>query len=333
MKSGINKKSAEILWSILTALSLTIAGLFMPVLYFVSYLPVVLIILRYGYRAGLFCFAMLGLVLLIISPRILRLQQEIPFAFTYLLVFGSLSIGVSIFIKQGFTACRVIGLSATLCVAMVLLWIVSANMVFKVNPVGDFREGLKSINRQVLESIENNPQAFPDSDAISKQEQMELRREQFKYLFDFTARVMGVFFVLFSVIGVGLSYIVGLRVFPSYGIRLMRLPKFSGWRPGAGMVWGLILGGVLYFWGIYSHTQAVNTIGLNIGLFFLVIYFVSGISITSYVLSRYKVPVIIRIIIYILFVIQYPFLTGIGIADVWFDFRRRMEAKEEKKTL
>ncbi len=326
MRLQAKEKLSEVFWSILTVLSLIYLGLFVPVLkvsFFFSCLPVVLVIFKYGYKSGLFCLAAAGLTLII--------TVNVPFAATYLLIFGSLSIGLSLLIKQGLAASRIIGLGSVLCVVMVLVWVVSANLVFKVDPVKIFRDGLELNNRQALELYGSGSLSFLGKNISLDREQSEQMKEQLSSTVDFINKGLGALLFIFSVVGVGLSYIVGVKVFPNYGIRLMRLPDFSRWRPGEGMVWGLILGGVLYFIGTYTNMRQINIAGLNIGMFFLAVYFVSGLSVISYFLHGYKVPVFARAFLYVLFVMQYPFSAGVGLADVWFDFRKRMDTVKKKK--
>ena len=136
---------------------------------------------------------------------------------------------------------------------------------------------------------------------------------------------------ILSFFSVGASYLVGLKVFSGYGIELKKLPSFSSWRPVEEMVWGLILGGVLYFGGKYTGSAIAEMAGFNIGILFLFVYLISGLSVMTYLFGRFNVPGLARILLYLLFAMQITFMMGLGLFDVWVDFRKKVAERDKRE--
>jgi len=340
MKAESRNKPLEIFWNILASLCLIYAGTLSPVMsifLFLSCFPILLVMMKYGYNLGFICFVLIGLAL-ILNSKVPVNVLKVPFDFTYILLFISLGIGTGILIKQGMPATRIIMLGSGLFVGTVLLWVVFSGIIFKVNTVNVLLNGIDSVQQQVMQEYRNNPPSVLGSKITLDQNQLIQMEEQLKAMVKSVKNGLPALLAVFSIIGVGFSYLVGARVFSYYGIRLMQLPKFMLWRPAEDMVWGLILGAILYIVGSYGDRySAIHAAGLNICIFFLFIYFIAGLSIINYFFFKHKIPFMIRAIGYLMFVLQYPAALILGIVDAWFDFRSKIDswekkAREEKNT-
>jgi len=96
---------------------------------------------------------------------------------------------------------------------------------------------------------------------------------------------------------------------------------FQFWKAPELLIWVLITGGFAFFLG----KGAVQTIGINLLIILLPIYFLQGLAVVSHFFWRRGVPPAFRTFGYLLLTLLNPFpliVTGIGVFDLWADFRK-----------
>ncbi|MEI8355195.1 MAG: YybS family protein [Deltaproteobacteria bacterium] len=95
---------------------------------------------------------------------------------------------------------------------------------------------------------------------------------------------------------------------------------FSRFKNPDQMIWVLIAAG----FALMLNDVLVTKVALNILLVTLSLYFIQGLSITSYFFKKYPVPGFLKILFYLMLVIQ-PYLTvlvaAVGVIDLWCGFR------------
>ncbi len=103
------------------------------------------------------------------------------------------------------------------------------------------------------------------------------------------------------------------------------------WSPPEQMVFAFILGLGL---ALVANSLA-RIVGVNILIVVMLVYFTTGCCIIQFWFEKFKLPNFLRMTVYILLLLQ-PFLmagiAGMGLFDLWFDFRkirRKAGAKEE----
>ena len=105
-------------------------------------------------------------------------------------------------------------------------------------------------------------------------------------------------------------------------------PSFENWKLPEALVWVVISAGALALFG----QGAYQDVGLNILYIIGFFYFVQGLAIVHFLIKRMHMPWYIRWPIYILILIQWYgllMLALIGLADVWVDFRARLEPEDD----
>ena len=106
-----------------------------------------------------------------------------------------------------------------------------------------------------------------------------------------------------------------------YGPRLFSERTFAQWICPENLVWGFIAACLALFLG----QGLIADVGLNLFIVMMVIYFAQGLSIVIHFLKTRKVPVFLWLIFFILIFAQ-PILigliAGIGVFDIWVDFRK-----------
>jgi len=101
---------------------------------------------------------------------------------------------------------------------------------------------------------------------------------------------------------------------------LLVVGDFSTFRNPDLLVWVLITAGC----SLLLPESQITTPALNILLVITLLYFFQGMAVISALISKHSVPAMVRILLYIMLIIQPYLLTlvaGIGLFDLWVDFR------------
>ncbi|MDD3814554.1 MAG: DUF2232 domain-containing protein [Desulfocapsaceae bacterium] len=97
-------------------------------------------------------------------------------------------------------------------------------------------------------------------------------------------------------------------------------PEYQYWHLPEKLIWTVIAAAIMALLPV----PMVRTIGFNLLLIASVIYCFQGLSIALFFLNKWKVPLFIRSLLYVIIIFQSLgtiFLSVIGLADVWFDLR------------
>jgi uncharacterized protein YybS (DUF2232 family) len=149
-------------------------------------------------------------------------------------------------------------------------------------------------------------------------EQIELFKKNFA---DFLIRAFPSFVVVGTVVIVWMNILIAKALSKTGRIRLPDFGDLSRWEAPDILVWGVIIGGLL----LLSKGLMLSSIGLNMLIISLCVFFFQGIAIVSYFFHKKNIPLFLRAVGYMLIVIQQLFMLiviGIGLFDVWADFRR-----------
>lgn len=142
-------------------------------------------------------------------------------------------------------------------------------------------------------------------------------------------RILPALFVASTAAGAVLNYSVVRILWPRLGgPPLFPETSFSRWRVPDFCVWVLIAAGIFSFIPI----PILQVAGVNVLLLVSLIYLIQGLAITVFYLNKGSVPVIFRRLAYLFLIVQPLLLLGVaafGLFDLWFDFRRLHNHREE----
>ena len=102
--------------------------------------------------------------------------------------------------------------------------------------------------------------------------------------------------------------------------------KLNQWQAPDLLVWAVIGSGLLMLF----PASATKLLGLNVLLISTTIYFFQGIAIVSFFFEKIQIPRFLKILIYIIIALwQLAWLAviGIGLFDMWFNFRKLKKIK------
>lgn len=129
--------------------------------------------------------------------------------------------------------------------------------------------------------------------------------------------------IVSSSFGVLLNYVVVKRIWNRYAGNgnYFENEDIEKWAANEHIIWLLIVSGML----LLIPGEGLNTIGLNLLIVSLLIYFYQGIAVVLFYMRKKAFPFFLKVIVYLLIIIQ-PlllfFVILLGIFDVWADFRK-----------
>ena len=106
--------------------------------------------------------------------------------------------------------------------------------------------------------------------------------------------------------------------------------KYSDWRLPEKLIWLPIIAGIFWITG----TDKLYGIGLSLILVSILLYFFQGLAVFIFFIDRWNVPLYMKIIIYGIGILIFGsygllLLSVTGIADVWIDFRSRVDNESQ----
>ena len=157
----------------------------------------------------------------------------------------------------------------------------------------------------------------------------EALRAYFQEAIRTVIQLLPALFVLSTAAGALLNYGVVRILWRRLGGQLP-LPEMmlTQWKAPEMCVWVLIASGICYF----VPLPGMQTVGVNVLLLVSPVYLAQGLGVMMFYLNRASVPSILRSLAYIFLVIQPLLLVGVtafGLFDLWFDFRRTGNKREE----
>jgi uncharacterized protein YybS (DUF2232 family) len=97
--------------------------------------------------------------------------------------------------------------------------------------------------------------------------------------------------------------------------------RLNAWKAPDFLVWGVVGGGLM----LLAPSVLLKVLGLNGMIVLTMIYFFQGIAIIAFYFEKKKVPMALRVLLYGTIALQHLFMlviAGIGLFDVWLNFRR-----------
>lgn len=273
--------------------------------------PIILVSLSYGRQAGL--------VLSVVIFSILLILVGPGEAIGFIGQFAVLAILMAESIKYGFSFDKCIAISSIGAAVVALLMLYSFQGGGEKSATDYFQENIDKTIEKVKVSVK-------ELSVESGQDHSETEAA-LKLIESYSEKIVSVFPAYFS-IGILftaiLNFFVVIYIWPRfYGRRIFESVEFSSWILPDIFVWPLIFSGLLVFIG----SGGLQIFGMNLLILLLTIYFLQGAIIAFSLLTRKSVPAVFSILIIFILTIVTQFLfigilIGMGIFDLWVDFRK-----------
>ncbi len=296
----------------LSSIYLPLVGIFLS---FLSPLPILILTIRQGLKISFFSTIIGALLIALFS----NFFQGIFVFFQ----FGILGMVLGYTILKGFDIYKIFIIGVIVSLISKGIIIVLGMWITGINPL--------TINLSSMEKSLSSAFKMYSKMGIPE-ESLKNIESSFKQALKFVKIALPSIFILASIFDVFLNYTVSSIILKKLEYDVPKLPRFRELRGSltfaVGFFGGIIL--TIFFW----HIPILYKIGVNLQLFFTIIFFILGISLVSYILYKFNVPSYVKILIYFLLIFQ-PLFAQItlwaGFLDVFFDFRAIIENKFKNK--
>lgn len=274
-----------------------LAGVFTP-------LPTLITFYRFGSPLGYWIPG--GAVAL---GSVLLLFLGMPFSIPYLLEMVFLGLFLGTGMRMGWSTERTIG-SASL-----LVFVAGAFLFWFTNggPQGTLMSQVENEFKQAVTAVlDQYAGTTLDRSLID---------ESVEQFIPVMVRLLPGFSLGTSILIAWLNVMIALRYCRIHHVILPPWPAWNEWKAPEVLVWGLIGAG----FALLASSGSARIVCFNILVVLSIVYLLQGLAIVAFYLDKWKLPRLLRAIIYgFLLLQQFATLAAVflGIFDMWFDFRR-----------
>ena len=271
-------------------------------------LPAAYVVMRLGSWAG--CLVVVGTCAVAFG-----LISQVA-ALGYLLQFGAPALLLTLLLRRGVSWVRAVALS--------LFVLLSIGGLSLYGMAARQQIGVTTLVESYLQSeIET---------ALTLAKDMELpevQAAQFETTVRHTGDLLLQVYPAVAVVGYGLLLLItllGLVLAARSRYSIPGIP-FDHWKVPELWIWGLILAGI----GVLLTDGILAMVALNLLVVMLALYFLQGLAIVRYFFRIRRVSPVLRTLGYVLLATLNPLpvlVAGIGIFDLWIDFRKPRKAKD-----
>jgi uncharacterized protein YybS (DUF2232 family) len=279
-------------------------------------MPATLLVLRGRIRDGIIC-AVISCIILLLLDYILA-----PIA---IILIVAVSFIYRRFIGKNKSKIFIVTSVFSVFCGAVLLYVVLASVVSRINFIGEI---LKNYNVYV-DQIADDRLVLGYADLLSiEQSQLDSIIQQTQDILRFFPYVVPGFLIVSFVMASVINYIASSKMLKKYNVDIEPFLSFKEWDLPWYYCWGAIIGLVLVL--IPSTGSNIDLIidiaGFNLLVVFGLLYLVLGISVLWGIFERFKVSIILRIIILVIVGLFIGFtifiLPFLGLIDIWVNFRK-----------
>jgi uncharacterized protein YybS (DUF2232 family) len=274
--------------------------------------PLLLVILRHGVKKGLLALGLSSLSLALLFGS----YQSLLFLAEY----GVMAITMGEVVRRRWSVERTLA-------AATIAPLVASSMVMGVL-LASADPDLNSLWQQFQANLHQVLQSYVAEADKAVEGDLQAYIQEVKGL---VVHLLPALFIISTAVGAVLNYgIVRLLWRRMGGPSLFPDVSFAQWKAPEPCVWVLIVGGILYVMPIPRLPIA----GLNVLLLVGLVYLIQGLGIVLFYLQKASVPPVFRGLAYVVLVLQPIFLLGVavfGLFDLWFDFRRMRNKREESQ--
>lgn len=291
----------------ITVLLSVLGAYFMPYLFFITPVPLIILVYRHGMRPGILVAitsALLGGMVLSTVPTMI-----------FLLILGLVGLAMGEALREGFSPHRIMLIGTATSVISLLLMVAVTALFLDLNVLETTFETMERSLEQALQMYERfGIEEHPLFNLDSLGEFMRLLRLALPAALLTTAIIMT--FV---------NYWLARLILNRLGGKLPWLKPFRLWRVPWYLAWGYILGQSLLLVTQGSGNSNIwFVLGLNLQILFNYVFLLQGLAILWFFFDKANLPKLVRWII-IIFVFNPLFSTLVvwaGVLDTWFNFRK-----------
>ncbi len=291
----------------ITVLLSLLGAYFLPYLFFITPVPLIILVYRHGMRPGILVAvtsALLGGIVLSTLPTMV-----------FLLILGLVGLAMGGALREGFSPGKIMFIGSATSIAALVLMIIVTSFLLNYNVL---EHTLELMERSLNQSMRIYDRLGVETNPLFNENVLgELVR---MLRLAFPAAILTTAIVV-TFVNYWLAHLILRRL----GVKLPWLRPFRLWRFPWYLAWGYILGQ-----GLPLLTRGATdgniwfTVGLNLQIIFNYVFLLQGLAILWYFLDKANVAKALRWLI-VFFMFNPLFMTLIvwaGVLDTWFDFRK-----------
>lgn len=244
------------------------------------------------------------------------------FGLSYFLFYATVGFTLGIWERREVNTTRLVARVLAVLLVGVLFWLF-------IESGAKFGSYLAQSEQYLTALFEKMTQS-PEGAAIDSDQQAFIKMHGQDIIY-YAVRLIPGMFLAMSIFVIWLNMVVCRRLFvKTKTLRypfFARLGEFKDWQLPFGFVWALIGFVSLLLADLYFFKVAyLKFIALNALIIFALIYFFQGLAILSFYGKRFKLPPLVKLLFYIVFLLFFQpialVLLGFGFFDSWFNFRK-----------
>lgn len=308
----------ELGFIIFAEILLALLAMYVPVLHFPALLlfplPVALTVRKYHLAVSLWCLLAVTLVVFFALKKPLAVLS-------FTLEAGIIGVVIGLLFKNYVSPGRSLRILTGLAVIITLAMLLLAYGVSGIHPFVIEKNLIADVDQ--LNELYN--ELYNDLGLLSQEEQRQVRKN-IENIMELMAVLVPGSMVIWAIIRIAFSYFLADRMFRRLGYKMEKLPPFSSWQYPWYIIWGLIIGLALFLVGDEWNLILVGNIGKNVLYVMAFLFIVSGSSVFTYFIKRWKVPAIIKGMVAFIIILYWPLITGLililGILDTIVNLRK-----------
>ena len=267
--------------------------------------PLILVYLQRGKITGLITISAVGLALLfLVGPEL---------AIIFIVAYGIMAAAMAEATRLSFSFEKIL-LISTLAPAVLTLLMLFAGLA------GEEGSSMKALEDTIKSTAESYIQILEKSGETP--ENLKVIRKSVEDRAPIAARAVPSFVLISSLVGAVINFLaVRYLWLRFYSRKYFEGMNVSRWMLPDVMVWVLIasVGSIFFGPGIS------RVLGMNLAIILVFLYFLQGLSVVTHILKAKAFPKWVWIVVFILIPLNPMFfglVVGMGLFDIWVDFRK-----------
>ena len=274
-------------------------------------LPFAVLSVRLGIQKAAYALMATILLLSLFIGPVFTIRLALSFGFT------GLALGFAI--QKNFSAVKIfmvtlmVSFASQIVAMMILLFVMDINF----------------IDNQVSMVRESFEQTFSLYESLGvDQSQIEQAREQVEPAISLLNLLMPTLILLMALINTVVCFFTAKWIFPKIGLFVPPMLPFAQWRFPVAFLYLMVLALLGLYWGETRNLTLLYTVSVNANILALLVGFIQGLSILSFVADRFKISKLIRRLLFLMIFLNFMLFQIIaftGLFDMFFDYRRRFK--------
>lgn len=303
------------LLALITAMMGALAIYFLPVKFLVDYIwgiPIIIIIKRYDFRTGMLTLITTFLITWMLTDPVttlLLILELAPLAIAYGLLF-----------KHEISPGTVLLIGSAVSILSTALTVLGFIYIAKINVLP---------SEEVLRTqVQQSAAIYTKLGIVSAQEAKAIAESTVKLTLALIPSVLAVA----SIVRSFFTYIITVKVFRKLNYKANPLPPFSEWSLPWYSIWFVIAGLGLSIIGDQYKLYSVAVAGKNLVFIVFPMFFMTGLSVTTYFVKSWKIPLWMKLFMGIFAFVNFSgtivLLTLLGLFDPVVSFRKRKKPSD-----